>query len=367
IVSYVWDIDDENYDYLYCLLITKSQCNIYVISHAIDLEILIDRFKQVIARPFSTQQDKEAFQIQAYELYLKLFPSEQIRYMIKGKKLLILPDHKIHGIPFEALVTGPESDHYLIEDNEISYAYSMSFLLHNDKIGRSPSKQMIAFSPVYFNDGELASLKRSKSEISAINEIIDGKTLMHQSATKETFFRESGDFKIIHLATHAQAGDNPWVAFSDSKMDISELHTFQNQAELVVLSACNTSRGKIAEGEGILSLARSFFYSGANAIIATEWNVNDKSTSFIFRAFYKNLKDGDSKSAALRKAKLHYLKNHTLSDVSPYYWASFTLLGSDKPIDLRSPLSNFMWLVIGFLIVCIVFFAVYLKKSRKQR
>ena len=367
IVSYVWDIDDENYDYIYFLLITKSECKVHLINDAPGLAKLIDSFKRIVAKPFETMHEKEEFQLQAYQLYLKLFPSEQIRNSIKGKKLLILPDHIIHGIPFEALISEPKSDSYLILENEISYAYSMSFLFHNEKIKREPSKQMISFSPVSFKYDELAPLKRSESEILEIDQIIDGKTLTNESSTKAAFFSESGDFKIIHLATHAQTGDNPWIAFSDAKMDIAELYTFQNQSELVVLSACNTSRGEIAEGEGVLSLARSFFYSGANAIIATEWNVNDKSTSFIFKEFYTNLKNGESKSAALRNAKLHYLKNHSLSDVSPYYWASFTLLGSDNPIDLQFPRSNFKWWLTGLLIACILLFAFYLKKRQKKR
>lgn len=364
IVSYVWDIDDDNYDYLHLLLITKSECTIQLIEKATNYEKIIDDFNQAVAKPFETQQEKEEFLSLSNDLFLKLFPTEGIRNVIKDKKLLILPDHNIHGIPFEALVADRKSGKYLIEENEISYAYSMSFLFHNEKIKRSPSKQMIAFAPVYFQYDELAPLKRSESEVSETNEIVSGKTLINQTATKDAFFRESGDFKIIHLATHAQAGENPWVAFSDDKMEISELHTFQNQAELVVLSACNTSLGEIAEGEGILSLTRSFFYSGANAIVATVWNVNDKSTAYIFKEFYQNLKDGDSKSAALRKAKLHYLKNHSLSDASPYYWASFTLLGSDKPINLKSSWNNLKWLIPGLLIAGAIFLVFYSKKRR---
>ncbi|MEL6561729.1 MAG: CHAT domain-containing protein [Bacteroidota bacterium] len=367
VISYVWDIDDDNYDYLYFLLVTKSHCKLLVVKEVTTIGKLIDDFNQAVAKPFETQQETEKFRSIANELYLKLFPSEEIRNIIKGKKLLILPDHNIHGIPFEALVADQKTGRYLIEENEISYAYSISFLFHNENIKRTPSEQMISFSPVIFQYDELAPLKQSAQEVSEINQIIDGKSLMNQTSTKEAFFNESGDFKIIHLATHAQAGENPWVAFSDAKMDITELHTFQNQAELVVLSACDTSLGEIAEGEGILSLARSFFYSGANSIIATLWNVNDKSTSFVFKEFYKNLKSGDSKSAALRKAKLHYLKNNSLSDASPYYWASFTLLGSDKPITLKSPQSNLKWWIIGPLLIGIIFLAFYSKKRQKQR
>ena len=72
---------------------------------------------------------------------------------------------------------------------------------------------------------------------------------------------------------------------------------------IFVLSACNTSLGNIKEGEGVFSLARGFFYSGANSVVSSLWNVNDKSTSQIISSFYENLEKGKSKSSALRLAK----------------------------------------------------------------
>ena len=168
-------------------------------------------------------------------------------------------------------------------------------------------------------------------------------------ATKNHFLSESSTSKIIHLATHADVSNNPWIAFSDKKLELHELYTYKNNADLVVLSACNTSLGEVAVGEGVLSLARGFFYSGANAVVSSLWEVNDESTSVIMTDFYKNLKEGESKSIALNNAKKAYLNTHSLSEKSPYYWSSFVLIGNTNSISLSSNMSIYIVLIIIFL------------------
>ena len=91
-------------------------------------------------------------------------------------------------------------------------------------------------------------------------------------------------------------------------LKLHELYTYKNNADLVVLSACNTSLGEVAVGEGVLSLARGFFYSGANSVISSLWNVNDVATTSLMNNFYTNLKDNQTKAEALTNAKRKYLK-----------------------------------------------------------
>ena len=144
-------------------------------------------------------------------------------------------------------------------------------------------------------------------------------------------------------------------------MKLHELYTLKNQADLAVLSACKTAQGEIAVGEGIMSLARGFFYSGANSVIPSLWNVNDKSTSTIMTSFYKNLKNGKTKSEALREAKLDYITTHTLSEASPYYWSSFILIGDSGSLALKqdhSILLAFISIVILFLMLYLIYYKV---------
>ncbi|WAC03627.1 CHAT domain-containing protein [Lacinutrix neustonica] len=106
-------------------------------------------------------------------------------------------------------------------------------------------------------------MPRSKIETTTIGNQLDGLVLLDDSATKEHFFSKAKDYKIIHLSTHANANDSiaPWIAFKNEKLYLNELYTTKNQAELVMLNACNSSLGEMNAGEGVFSLARGFFYS----------------------------------------------------------------------------------------------------------
>ncbi|MEL7145770.1 MAG: CHAT domain-containing protein, partial [Bacteroidota bacterium] len=269
------------------------------------------------------------------------------------------------SIPFEALITDPSKGQYLIQSADISYAYSMSFLYHNDNILRSPSEELIAFSPIDFKTEGLASLKETETEVKEISNLYGGIVYSGQEASKSQFLAVSDNYGLIHLATHAQAGKNPWIAFSDGKMGANELYTFDNQAELVVLSACNTFAGKLVAGEGFISLARGFFYSGANAIVASLWNVNDQSASLIIQNFYANLQMGLGKSDALRGAKLRFLEENSLSAASPYYWASFTLMGNTAPLPASENKYGLLLLALSALFFVVVVLIVFFRKTIK--
>ena len=145
---------------------------------------------------------------------------------------------------------------------------------------------------------------------------------------------------------------------------LDELFLHKSNASLVVLSACNTTLGKEEVGEGIMSLARGFFYSGTQSVISSLWNVDDTSTPFIMNAFYQNLANGETKSVALRKAKLDYLNTHSLSEVSPHYWASFILLGKDNVL----PGNAVHWelYLSGLFLFLVLFFLFALLKKRKH-
>ncbi len=101
-----------------------------------------------------------------------------------------------------------------------------------------------------------------------------------------------------------------------------------------------------------MSLARAFFYSGAKSVVSSLWNADDKSTAKIMRSFYNYLKAGHTKSKALYYAKLDYLKSSSLSEKSPYYWASFVLVGDDSFIkDLSTNTSYYYILSIVTLVL----------------
>src|SRR6266851_3257916 len=115
---------------------------------------------------------------------------------------------------------------------------------------------------------------------------------------------------------------------------MSEIFDLRLNADLVVLSACETAGGKMSRGEGIVGLTTAFLFAGSRSVIASLWNVNDESTSLFMESFYKGLKAGLPKAEALRQARLETMQRHAKSAVtgeeeslaSPYFWAPFILI-----------------------------------------
>jgi CHAT domain-containing protein len=216
-------------------------------------------------------------------------------------------------------------------------------------------------APVQFDSLGLSPLSYSQNEITFLESSFAGDYFTRQEATKDRFMDQFPSYNMVHLATHADAQDEtmPWIAFSDGKLTLNELYLKPNQAEMVVLSGCNTTLGEQAIGEGVISLARGFFYGGTQSVVSSLWNINDQATPYIMDRFYGYIKDGKDKATALSLAKQDYLTDHSLSETSPYYWASFVLLGSTQPIGFHDP-----WLLAGISIVVLLGFGLLFFRRR---
>ncbi len=343
----------------YVLCITKNDLHFIEVQQANQLKKDVIVLMHKVATPFKTQKDILSYQNIGYRVFDQLFPKEHLKNSLKDKKLIIIPDHYLNYLPFEALVTSSNSDkkmRYLIEDSEISYGYSHAFLKNSSSPG-SETKHIsfLGFAPGNFEKYDLAPLE-NKQEVSDILHYFPGEIVADTDATKERFLSIQKNHPIIHLATHADAVDaiSPWIAFSDSKLQLEELYLTKNKSELVVLSGCNTLQGRQETGEGVMSLARGFFYSGTKSVVSSLWNADDRSTRYIMQQFYKNLKDKQSKSEALREAKLDYLNNHNLSEGSPHFWATFVLLGDPSALQTSSRLSKYWWLLLLSILLVVV-------------
>lgn len=349
----------------YNMVITNGKTKLYKITTVDRLLANIKKLRTQLDQPFTTQQDILNYRQTANEIYNTLIPKE-IQPELKDKKVTVIGDHMINFIPFEALVTDVKTGKYLIEDCEIHYEYSLSFQKENASIARNASKDFFGLAPVDFS-ANLAKLQHSQKEIAAIHQYYDGEILANDQATKDNFIKHANDYKILHLATHADASDSiaPWIAFRNSKIEQSALTTIQNQAELVVLSACNTSIGEVRRGEGVLSLARSFFQGGANTVIPSLWSTNDKATAMITSDFYKHLSQGQTKSEALRTAKLNYLQNNTDAEASPHYWASLVLIGDAGTLLPQTDYWSYaIWIGLVLPIIILLWFLIFKPKKK---
>jgi CHAT domain-containing protein len=215
-------------------------------------------------------------------------------------------------------------------------------------------------------------LKYNQPEIEEISTSIKGQAFTGTGALGSTFKRTAPDSRILHLAMHSLTNDKvplySQLVFSkepdtleDGLLHAYELYNMQLNADLAVLSACNTGVGKLQKGEGIMSLSRAFKYAGCPNIVMSLWKADDKATKDIMTSFFENLKDGERKDVALQEARNKYLLQEADDAMThPYYWATFVLIGDDEAIELGSR-NYLLWL--GFLTVILIIFLITQRKK----
>lgn len=312
----------------------------------------------------------------AHQLYTKLFSPIETAYKLP-ERLVIIPDGLLGYIPFELLLKNLPEDNtlfgghdYLIKDYQISYTYSASLLdevQQKELLGKR--KNFVAFAPTFSSKVAdvsenntrtgLSELKYNIPEAESLQKLLGGQIFTAMDATEARFTDIAPDYKIIHLATHGKAndkvGDYAYLAFTEIKDSIEnellynrDLYNLRLNADMVVLSACETGIGELQRGEGIISLARGFSYAGAKSIITTLWSVNDEKTKELMERFYTYIQAGRTKDVALRKAKLDFIQQYK-SKAHPFYWAAFIPIGDMEAIELKSDF-NLIW-----VLACVVF------------
>ncbi len=349
----------------YGILISSDTTRFFKISDAKLLNKEINILGKLITAPLITSQQQNEYAKLSFSVYQKLFPFSDASTLLSNKNLLIIPDYSLQYLPFEALVTKPYSKEsiipYLIYNSEISYAYSMSLLKKIEQKKRNPKSFLIGFAPIHFKKHGLYDLNRSESKMKEIGDHFSSTIVLREDASKSNFVAQANEYSIIHLSTHASSvsDQEPWIAFYEDLLTLNELYFVKNQADLVVLDACKSGIGKLHSGEGVMSLSRGFFHSGANSVISSLWSTNEKSSATIISNFYNHFKKGETKSAALRKAKLQYLQENRFSENSPCFWAPLILTGSIKN-SIPSTTNN-TYLYIGLLFLSLVFIVIRYK------
>lgn len=337
----------------------------------------------------SSPKMKEYYRRLGFTLYKNLFPNpdepgKQIR------NIIIIPDGNLAKIPFETLLTenySGNTDEYksypfLINKYNISYSYSTNLFYRtfsDEKPGKSEKsslKDWLAFAPV-FDTGNgmvlstrelqnelrsmktdslmrsgsiidrdyISSLPATETETRSILKIYDdnnlrSRILLYDDANEQCI--KSGilqDYKIIHFATHGFVNSErpdlsgiilarDTTSVEDGILFSGEIYNLNLNADLVVLSACETGLGKIHKGEGIIGLTRAFLYSGVRSLIVSLWQVADASTSDLMVYFYRSSvenKNSKSYSEALRSAKLKMISDGKYAH--PLFWSPFILIG----------------------------------------
>ncbi|MEL7145965.1 MAG: CHAT domain-containing protein, partial [Bacteroidota bacterium] len=365
--------------------------NAYVksIGKTAELEERLHAYIALLTIPDLSEEQLQEYKEQSFELYKMLIGKVSLEKTVKD--ILIIPDNQLYFLPFESLISTAQGTafgelDYLIKTFEIRYTQSLTmleFLEQQQQRNDTTALNVLALAP-NFDDGSamplLSSVERSavgaipntQKEVNAISNYFETKILSQEQATERQFKDLYAKYQIIHLATHGLVNDqapleskilfHPIVNDSteDGKLHSREILNLELDAEMVVLSACNTGVGEINRGEGAVSLASSFFYSGARSVVMSQWPANDLSTSRIMGSFYQFLNEGYTKSAALRQAKLDFLQNEKAVLQHPYYWSQFVIHGKNDA--LRSDSDYWKWGIAIISLVFLVGIVLFLKR-----
>lgn len=350
LVSYI--IGKEN---SYQFMVDGYGIKMIQLSSTNEFEIIIKAFIKYFDSPTLINNDVSQFTKTAYNTYQTL----QLNILTEKPNLVIIPDGLLNFLPFESLLTETTTSisfremPFLVKEKSVTYAYNVYDYLN--KLEDPKVQSILGVFPVFEHTPQ--ALDYSIEEVEAIENQFKIVSLFKDAATKSNFISQSKNASFLHLSTHAGSGDfivPANIQFIDDILYLPELYSLNMRGKTVVLSACDTGIGKLQSGEGAISIARGFKYAGADKVLFTLWEVNDKSTSQVMEAFYKALKHGNSVFKANHTSKLAYLNNPEISNLkkSPYYWNSFTYYGV---IDDFEKAFNYWWLLYGLLGVCGIF------------
>jgi CHAT domain-containing protein len=311
-----------------------------------DLARMVNQFHQKLA---DRHPDHASLGRQLYSILL-----EPAAEQLKGREAIcIIPDSFLWNLPFQALMT--EGKQYLIENHPVYYTPSLSALreMTKDRLGkenRGPS--LIAFgNPVIRKDDqqdeEFCPLPEAETEVSSIARTFGPtghRVFIGREASERTFKILAPAYVTIHLATHGVI-DNRQPLYShlmltktdndpenDGRLEAREIMNMKLDADLAVLSACETANGRISPGEGVMGTSWAFFVAGTRAMLVSQWKINSASTSQLMVNFYQALESkqkvqGGKKARSLREATLRLMKDDRYRH--PFYWAGFVLIGSN--------------------------------------
>jgi CHAT domain-containing protein len=262
------------------------------------------------------------------------------------KNLIIIPSGRLSTIPFEALTDKKIKSQefkdvsFFINRWAISYEFAAGLMLLKGKEKNTNSQGGIfLFAPINFDNQNIDDLPGTEKEVNSISTLFAGKSKVStfRDANEELVkSKELNSYDYLHFATHGKV-DVTDPALSeiflngknneDGNLYCGEIYNLTINADLVVLSACETGLGKISKGEGVIGLSRALVYAGAKNIIVSFWKVADESTAQLMVDFYRILLQNQNRdfSEALRQAKLDLIKGTQYA--SPYYWAPFVLIG----------------------------------------
>lgn len=369
--------------FIYTLAITKTAIKSQFKALPQPLPLVVKKLQHALK-----QNKPDLYSKYGYFLYQNVL--EDLEAFISGKKLIIAPDAELSYIPFgvlpmQAIDTAAKGAvayaeaRFVIEAHPICYNYSASMFLHSKQQQKNNAAQKMSTWAPDFHTMEkiisqkgigekLTALPGAQQEAQHIADLFGSPAYLAGRASELQFKKEANLYSVLHIATHGVVNDLDPLFSSlilrnegqeDGILHAYELYNMKLNADLAVLSACNSGMGRLKKGEGIVSIARGFSYAGVPNIVMSKWPVSDWSTEVLMREFYKNLKRGLPKDEALQQAKIAYLKANRGSPklLAPFYWGGFVLSGNTDPIPaLVDHFAYWQWSIalLGMILLLIL-------------
>jgi CHAT domain-containing protein len=291
----------------------------------------------------------------AHYLYQKLLAPALADNSNEVKRITIIPDQEIATVPFPMLIREKVQKGDQLKDltyigKEISFSYSNSTSLYAYQLRQrsaAHNKGLLAVAPAFSPCEEESDFQKSDKlcELSfsqeEVMEIVfkDKKVLAGTEVSIAKVQTQAQDYAVLHFSTHAVANnDFPEKAFialrngqAIERLRMKDIIDSRWTSELVVLSACQTAQGKFVSGEGVISLARAFTLGGAQSVVSSIWQVEDKATADLMVTLYTGINDNLPIDVALQQAQLDLIEKER----HPFYWAAFMMIGNTKPLELN--------------------------------
>jgi CHAT domain-containing protein len=332
----------------YCLVITHSTSRIVELAG----KQRIDSTAESYLKAVRAKQSAEAEGRRLYDMLLR--PLSEAK---QKENLVVIPDGRLHLVPFDALID--DGGKYVVESRTVAYAPSATgfFLLAmQERRPRTFSHTLLAVGGVPYAEGDLRpvaltrgydpdnlkDLPASSDEVQAAELAVHSalNTVLLGAAATESAFKRADlvHYRYIHLAVHGFASNvdpdrsalllrSDPARGEDGFLQASEIVQMRLNADLVVLSACDSALGPINGEEGIAALSRAFLLAGARSVVSTLWSIDDTFSSFLMKEFYTQLAASVPPTLALSAAKRNLLSRYGRS-APPYYWAAFTIAGA---------------------------------------
>ncbi|MDC0057960.1 CHAT domain-containing protein [Pelagibacteraceae bacterium] len=359
---------------------------------------IIKYYRYLISKPIKTDfeiKDQKYLSKMFYSLILSPILDKTPYLKNEKRKLTIIPDSIFYLLPFETLID--ENDNYLVENYNIYYANNLQSFNNIKQSNTANNNSLIAFGGAeynkknqsiksininqIFNKTDLAQINNDVQKninnnstirgdykklgiqnwqnlpgtLEEINKIslhmTNSKIISGKNVSEKTIkhLSESGDlskFNIIHFATHGFLhSDIPELSAlvlsqtqqsnEDNYLNIKEISNLNINADLVVLSACNTGVGTLYHGGGVINISNAFFSAGTKALIMSLWYLADNTTSLFMDELYKKISSNKySYVGALNEVKRDFIKGkHGSQYQDPFFWSSLVYYGLDQTFN----------------------------------